>query len=105
MKILLTNLWINIYVNKLSLCLANSLETKVQLLQNGVSSNNIYLFPNSVDFNYFKYLNNDKKSIFKIICVSNHPPPEILALEKHVLILGISINFFGLKHKNRQLRS
>lgn len=85
-----------IYANKLSVCLANSFETKQQLESNNVNSDNIYVFPNSVDFDHFKYREKNSQLV-KIACVSNHPPLEIKDAEFRYLLEknGMQIDYLG----------
>ncbi|HEY8401178.1 MAG TPA: hypothetical protein VIK89_07950 [Cytophagaceae bacterium] len=89
------------YCNKLSLVLANSHETRAQLISNGVDSKKIKLFPNSVDLYYY---NQSKpiSSIKKIACISNHPPEEVLQL-KTLLKEDQTIDFFGINGDSFQL--
>lgn len=85
-----------IYANKLSICLANSFETRQQLESNGVNFNNIFVFPNSVDFIYFNK-NKQNHKLARIACVSNHPPSEIADAEFRYLLAekGIQIDYLG----------
>ena len=85
------------YANSLSCCLANSLETIEQLVKSGVKEEKIILFPNSVDFKYFKSLRIVTK-LQRIICVSNHPPSEIIELKKIFILNGIQFDIYG--HNN-----
>ncbi|MDH2997301.1 hypothetical protein A1D22_06400 [Pasteurellaceae bacterium LFhippo2] len=85
-----------IVLDRISLFLANSLETKSKLESMGIEKNNIFLFPNSVCQEFFtkqKIFSNTK--IKKIAIISNHPPVEIMnslpLLEKS----GLSIDIFG----------
>ena len=84
------------YANKLSICLANSFETKQQLESNNVNSDNIYVFPNSVDFDHFKYKETNSR-LAKIACVSNHPPIELVDAEFRYLLEknGLQIDYLG----------
>ncbi|MFN8769364.1 MAG: hypothetical protein ACK5Z5_00345 [Neisseriaceae bacterium] len=93
------------YANKLSLVLANSHETKDQLIKNRVHESNTHVFPNSIDFNYFVNPNNSPKNITikKIICVSNHYPTEILSIKNMLEKSGISVDYFGAEQEKFEL--
>lgn len=67
-----------IYINNLSLCLANSQETAKSLIQQGVKRSILQIFVNSVDEEFFKaYQQNRGKHLGKIAIVSNHVPSEL----------------------------
>jgi O-antigen biosynthesis protein len=85
-----------VYVNKLSLCLANSMETSDQLLKEGVSENKIHVFNNSVDTTFFSKFDAGKLKDLKNICViSNHVPDEIIKLSKILEENSICCDIYG----------
>jgi hypothetical protein len=82
------------YVNQLPLVLANSKETKNKLVQLGVKPELINIFFNSVDLDYFKASKKESVSPIKALCISNHPPEELLNL-KVFTNNNFSIDFIG----------
>jgi hypothetical protein len=89
-----------VYVNKLSLCLANSMETRDQLLIEGASENKIHVFNNSVDSTFFSSFNKEKNNCLKNICIiSNHVPDEIIKLSEMLKDHSIACDIYGYGYK------
>lgn len=86
--------------NACSLCLANSCETRDQLVVEGVSKDHIVVFPNYVEDKWFQ---NPKKQFpqkpAKIAIVSNHAPKELLQARKLLEQSGCQVVVYGLGHK------
>lgn len=61
--------------------LANSQETKIKLIRDGISKEKIKVFPNYAEEEFFnKYSIATQKKLEKILIVSNHLPEEIIGL-------------------------
>lgn len=87
------------FVNDLTLCLANSQETKEQLLNEGVNENNIYILNNTVTNEFFDSYNDERvMKLNKICIISNHIPPEIYESIKIFKDKGVQVDIFGKKH-------
>ncbi len=63
-----------ISINKVTLFLANSIETKNVLANMGINTENIYLFPNPVTDDFYVDATYPKYNLQKIAVVSNHIP-------------------------------
>ena len=82
------------YVNKLSLCLANSEETKLKLIEEGVSQEKIEVFPNYAPKEFVKAMRKQyEEKLEKICIISNHIPEELREaidlLEKENIIVDV----------------
>jgi len=89
-----------LFINDLSLCLANSNETINELIKLGVDRKNIYYFPNSLPktcFHHFK--DNTTPKLQKIAIVSNHIPKEIIETIDLLKKNGIQTDIFGMNYK------
>ncbi|MEI7603399.1 MAG: hypothetical protein WCJ19_00005, partial [bacterium] len=89
-----------VYANLLSICLANSEETKEQLIDEGIEKQHISVFPNSVTDDYFnnKYVYKEQPTHYAVI--SNHMPREILDLELELKKESIKINYYGMEKES-----
>ncbi|MBQ3010934.1 MAG: hypothetical protein IJD81_07050 [Oscillospiraceae bacterium] len=88
------------YANDASLCLANSEETKAQLVKEGVAAENILVFPNYVDATW---LHCSKRRLPKlrperIAIVSNHVPEELYHAAQQLRAKGCTVDIYGLHH-------
>lgn len=89
-----------VYINELSLCLANSFETRDQLINEGVVKDKIHVLNNSVDDSFFdKYVENRSKQLNRVCIISNHVPEEIKELSKLFTEVGIDCDIFGIQHR------
>jgi len=87
---------ISLYANSLNLILANSMETKEVLEQEGAK--NVVLFENYSYEDYFK-INNEVKELKNIAVVSNHIPPEEKEAIKILQDKGYKVDVYGLEGK------
>ena len=88
-------------LDKVSVFLANSLETREKLISMGIDKEHIRLFPNPVPsyfFNLKKYFEKCKK-VKKVAIVSNHPPKELLELTQIALNHDMEIDIIGIRFK------
>lgn len=84
------------FANELTLCIANSSETRDKLLSEGLKNDNLYVFNNSADDAYFNiYENIDIKKLNKMCIVSNHVPEELLEAAGLLKEKGIKVDIFG----------
>lgn len=87
------------FVNDLTFCLANSYETRDQLIIEGVSPEQIFVFPNSVSEDFFQQSFVNQSKLLKRICiVSNHIPEELIETKTILGDLGISCDIYGQRH-------
>lgn len=85
-----------LYINSLTLCLANSRETAEQLLKEGVSGQLLYLFPNYVtERMYSSGPVAGNGSLRRIAVVSNHIPDEIHRAVTVIRDRGVEVAYFG----------
>lgn len=83
-----------VFANDLTLCLANSEETKNTLIDEGVEG--VRIFPNSVTQDFIENYNTKKtKNLKNILIVSNHVPNEILSLIELAKKKDIKIKIIG----------
>ncbi|WP_286925030.1 MULTISPECIES: glycosyltransferase [Lysinibacillus] len=88
-----------IYVNELTLCLANSMETFNQLKAEGVNEKNIRLFPNYAPKSYFvKFRKEFKEKIKRICIVSNHVTAELQKLDDYLKQEQIELDIYGINN-------
>ena len=88
------------YVNRLSLCLANSEETKQQLITEGADENNVYVFPNFVNnemIHFSRSLSRPEK-LKNIAIVSNHVSESIEQLVDLSNSKGYCVTIYGVGH-------
>lgn len=81
----------------ISLFLANSNETKEQMLSEGLKSSEVQIFPNSVPGNFFDF----SKSIYsekinRLAIISNHVPKELYDLKEFMQAKGETVDIYGL---------
>ncbi len=88
-----------IFIDKLTLCLANSEETKEQLIKDGVDDSNVMVFPNFASKEFYEHRVIRSSSCKKICVVSNHIPDEVLTSVEKLLDLGFAVDIYGLGHK------
>ena len=89
-------------LDRVSIFLANSSETKNKLINMGISSDSIHLFPNPVPsyfFNFKKHFEN--KEIRKIAIISNHLPQELLEFFQMCTNSYISVDIIGIGFKEK----
>ena len=86
--------------NACSLCLANSYETRDQLVIEGVNGEHIIVFPNYVDDEWLQYPVNpqNRTTPAKIAIVSNHIPEELLETKQLLEKAGYQVVIYGLGH-------
>ena len=87
------------YAPQLSLILANSEETKNQLLDYGLPLDMVHVFPNPVAREWFcvaKAASNSR--LRKLAIVSNHVVSELRDLVKHLQDLGVLVEIFGVEY-------
>lgn len=93
-----------IYAEHLSLILANSDETKNQLLRYGLSAGMVYTFPNPVAREWFSHpsprLNSNLK---KLAIISNHVTAELEGAVEHLQGMGVVVDIIGINHKYLQV--
>ncbi|MBC8578932.1 glycosyltransferase [Zhenhengia yiwuensis] len=85
------------YANELTLCLANSEETRKKILEENVEESNIYVFPNYVDEEFFKYTWDRRNDLpKKVAIVSNHLPIEEIQLIDLLREDGVEVDIYGV---------
>lgn len=84
------------YANKLSLVLANSEETKEQLLKEGIEE--VYVLENYSFKSYFEE-KNEVKELKNIAIVSNHIPEEVSEAQKMLEKSGYNVQIYGVSGK------
>ena len=84
-------------IDKVSLFLANSMETKNILVEMGIYSEAIMLFPNPVSHEFFIATEQKEYSLRKIAIVSNHIPSEIKEIINLLALEKIEIKIFGVE--------
>lgn len=87
-----------IYVNDLSLCLANSLETRDQLIRENVENEQIYVFPNYAPNEFLESTYNSHEKLRKLCIVSNHVPQELLEVKEILKSKDIELDIYGIDH-------
>lgn len=89
-----------VYANMLSLCLANSFETKDKLVEEGVYHNKIHIFNNSVDdFFFTNFIKLENKKLKKLCIISNHVPSELIELTHILKENNVDYDIYGMGHK------
>ena len=88
-------------LDKVSVFLANSLETKEKLISMGIAEENIRLFPNPVPSYFFNIKKCFEKceKVRKIAIISNHLPQELLELTQIGFNHDIEIDIIGVGFK------
>jgi lipopolysaccharide biosynthesis protein len=85
------------YASQLSLLLANSVETKNQLLEYGLPDSKIHIFPNPVSKDWFTFIKLPRRpGLSKVAVVSNHVAKELGEAVISLRELGISVEVFGI---------
>lgn len=92
------------YTNYLSLCLANSEETKNRLLNLKVLDNTLFLLKNFITDDFYNTNKNiDLFSPKKICVVSNHVPDEILQAADILKKNKIEVDIYGINHNFKMI--
>jgi hypothetical protein len=85
------------FINDLSLCLANSEETKETLLSLGVQAENIQVNVNSVTDNFWQHPKTaHSEQLKKLVIISNHVPEELFAATQLLEQAGIEVSIVGM---------
>lgn len=84
------------YANDLSLILANSKETKEQLIKEGIKE--VYVLENYSFKSYFEQ-ENQVKELRNIAIVSNHVPDEVMNAKKMLEDTGYNVELYGMAGK------
>lgn len=84
-------------IDKVDLVLANSHETRGTLIEMGIESSSIEIFPNPVSDAFFIDLTKDQFSLKKLAIVSNHIPAEIKDTVTLLGNHGIEVKIFGIE--------
>lgn len=84
------------YANDLSLVLANSEETKEQLIKEGI--NEVFVLENYSFKRYFEQ-KNEVKELKNIAIVSNHVPNEVMEAKKMLEDAGYNVEIYGMVGK------
>lgn len=92
-----------IFVNELNLCLANSFETRDQLIRENVETQRIYVFPNYAPTEFIEFSNKARGKLNKICVVSNHVPDEITKAKDLLEQQGIEVDIYGLNHTQQMV--
>lgn len=89
------------YANDVSLCLANSQETKQKLISEGTNGDKIYVFPNYVDQEWLQSATTCQYGVSprKIAIVSNHVPEELLQAKAVLMERGCEVDVYGIGYK------
>jgi O-antigen biosynthesis protein len=89
-----------VFANMLSLCLANSMETRDKLINEGVDETRIFVLNNSVSNDFFDEFDENKICDLKRICIiSNHTVNEIDDLAHTLDEKDIECDIYGINHK------
>ena len=83
------------YANLLTLCLANSAETKDQMVKEGANEENVVVFPNYATKEYFNSDYKAKEKIKKICIVSNHVALELREFGNRCRKDNIAVDYYG----------
>ena len=84
------------YSNELSLVLANSEETKEQLIKEGIKE--VYVLENYSFKSYFEQ-ENEVKELKNIAIVSNHVPDEVMKAKEMLENAGYNVQIYGVAGK------
>jgi len=89
-----------VFANHLSLCLANSNETRDRLIEFNIDPDNIFVFKNSVPDSYFQsYKENINSKLRRVAIISNHVPSEVKLAASILVDNGIGVDIYGFEHK------
>ena len=92
------------YASQLSLVLANSEETRNQLLHYGLPLSMMHVFPNPVAREWFTVAKTASSfSLRKVAVVSNHVADELQDAIKYLQALGVLVEIFGVEHNFKQV--
>lgn len=84
------------YINELSLCLANSEETKQKLVEEGVDATSIRIFPNYASKEFIESVKDSNNKVLSKMCVvSNHVPEELEDAIKILKSDGMIVDIYG----------
>ena len=86
-----------LFLNDVTLCVANSLETGRQLSSHGVDPEKLMLFENCVPASYFQRVAIANSTLRRVAIVSNHVPAEILAASELLRQIA-SVDIYGVGH-------
>lgn len=88
-------------LDKISLFLSNSLETKRKLVSMGIHDENIIIFPNPVPFYFFetKKLFDPIQKLRRIAIISNHLPQELLMFSQEAYKYHLQVDIIGFGFK------
>ncbi|WP_426146620.1 hypothetical protein [Polaromonas sp. DSR2-3-2] len=87
------------YASQLSLVLANSEETRNQLLHYGLPLSMLHVFPNPVAREWFAIAKTASNlPLRKVAVVSNHVVDELQGAIKHLQTLGVLVEIFGVEY-------
>jgi len=87
-----------LFANHLSLCLANSNETRDRLIAGKVKPDQIYVFGNCVPDDYFEYYKENLTDLKRIAVVSNHVPEEVRSAANLLNGRGLKVDIYGIGH-------
>lgn len=87
-----------IFVNDLNLCLANSYETRDQLIRENVNNERIYVFPNYATNEFQENTYKDREKLSKLCIVSNHVPQELIEVKEILKTKSINLDIYGINH-------
>ncbi|NOU87931.1 glycosyltransferase [Paenibacillus sp. LMG 31460] len=90
-----------IFSNQLSLILANSEETRERLISEGVSIDNVMVFPNFATNDYFNSnIKHLAEKVRRICIISNHVPEELKLLQSEFYNDSIVLDIYGIEYIN-----
>lgn len=86
------------FINELTLCMANSYETRDMLIKNDVKEELIRVFPNYVPREFMEADTKKGGGLKRICVVSNHVPTEILDAVQLLRKIGLMVDIYGKGH-------
>ena len=92
------------YASRLSYLLANSEETKHQMLEYGIPADSVHIFPNPVAHEFFA-TQKTPSSVFpmRMAVVSNHLVPEVEGAIALLQSQGVEVNVIGMGYRHTRL--
>ena len=92
------------YASQLSLLLANSVETRDQLVRYGLPSSKIHIFPNPVASDWFAFPRTSPNvNLARLAVVSNHVVEELHEAILQLRSLGLVVEIFGIGHNYQRV--
>jgi O-antigen biosynthesis protein len=92
------------YASQLSLLLANSVETRDQLVRYGLPSSKIHVFPNPVASEWFAFPSTTPNvNLTRLAVVSNHVVEELNEAILQLRGLGLVVEIFGIGHNYQRV--